>query len=415
VHTKALEKIRNHLVGAVRNTVLHNSWPDFDSYRAHLDPLAEEVLKHKKKWVSYSDVYSIFLKHAYAAIASLGSENGRLNGPLLEILDNSRIDALVGTILGYIEGIPRTYDVYAPLPSIPGLASTVELTEKFGVHRLVSHKEYPGRLRATGLMGSIVDEIDPPRFFLRFESQGYCDGTFRSSASRSALGTLKIALQQTISREFFDRRKDTPRGLGILLRNDSFSVPKQHLLLVDPASEAISNIQVELPIEVCRLLDTHTLPEERANIADATAAGTLDKMLIAVLRSTVLLHLTRKPEALRVKSSMEWAFDAYVNEDPTMSFLQTCIALEALYGDGNDGENLTKTLADRCAYLISADIRGRATIRENFRALYSARSKIVHGSASSLAPEDEHHLKWGKSVLELSIFKEINHLSLGKL
>ena len=75
---------------------------------------------------------------------------------------------------------------------------------------------------------------------------------------------------------------------------------------------------------------------------------------------------------------------------------------------------MTKTLADRCAYLVGSDIKGRRTIRENFRALYSVRSKIVHGCVGALAADEERYLDWGKSILEYSIFKEIKHLALEK-
>lgn len=135
-------------------------------------------------------------------------------------------------------------------------------------------------------------------------------------------------------------------------------------------------------------------------------------MLKAYFRLPSLLMMSNEPEAARVKSAMEWCFDSYATENTTLSFLQTCFGLEALFGEESGSENLTKTLADRCAYLTGTNIKGRKTIRDNFKSLYEIRSKIVHGSATSLGSNETHYLSWGRNVLEVSILKEVKHLDL---
>jgi hypothetical protein len=106
---------------------------------------------------------------------------------------------------------------------------------------------------------------------------------------------------------------------------------------------------------------------------------------------------------------MEWAIDASATENQTIRFLQICIALEAILGEEAPSEGLTKTLADRCAYLVSKDIRRRRAIREDFQKLYGARSKLVHGRRRSLHAAEAVLLEWGERLLQEVIDREIDN------
>jgi hypothetical protein len=92
--------------------------------------------------------------------------------------------------------------------------------------------------------------------------------------------------------------------------------------------------------------------------------------------------------------------------------LQVCFGLESLLGDAVGSESLTSTLADRCAYLVGSDIKGRNSIREQFKELYAIRSKLVHGTATWLDPNQRHFLRWERSIFEFAIFQEVKHLGM---
>lgn len=76
-------------------------------------------------------------------------------------------------------------------------------------------------------------------------------------------------------------------------------------------------------------------------------------------------------------------------------------------------ENLTNTLADRCAYLLGDSIPKRRNIRENFKKLYDVRSKLVHGRKASLDDEQSKFLGFAQSVLNSVIWKEISFIGEG--
>ena len=92
--------------------------------------------------------------------------------------------------------------------------------------------------------------------------------------------------------------------------------------------------------------------------------------------------------------------------------MQLCIGLEAIFGDFTFETGLTKTLADRCAYVVSKSIKERKTIRDRFQTLYKIRSKIVHGKTLTLDRNDEGYLLWGRQILKKAIWKELEKLEL---
>ena len=414
MHQSAVESLRKHIVGSLRQCVLAETWPVFESYSQHVRSLASEVIKHKKQWLTVSDVYSIFVDHVYQAVLPYKQENFGVNGLLSENLSNDDFSALVQRLVDYYEGIPRKYSMYIPMPSISPLLETVNITDTVRIERVTSRSILPGNTRTGGLLGLLSDKIEPPIYYLVFEISGYCSRNFTSSVARHALSFFKIAMQQAVARGLYKQGNNNIAGLGLLSTWASYNVPKHFLVAVDHQPSASPTESLELPIEICRFLESHEFAEENRQLATAVDEGELPRLLTTYLNSAAKLHVTDNQDVARVKLASEWAFDAYLNENLTLSFLQTCIALEALFGDDNDGDNVTKTLADRCAYLVGNDIKGRRTIRENFRALYSVRSKIVHGCVGALAPDEERYLDWGKSILEYSIFKEIKHLSLDK-
>ena len=103
------------------------------------------------------------------------------------------------------------------------------------------------------------------------------------------------------------------------------------------------------------------------------------------------------------------AFDSHANDNDTLAFIQACIGIEAVIGDDTK-DNITATLADRCAYLLGDSISARKKIREKFEKLYDIRSKVVHGRKACLDDEQRHFLDYAQIMLKRVIGKEISFI-----
>ena len=196
--------------------------------------------------------------------------------------------------------------------------------------------------------------------------------------------------------------------------NTHYSVEKARLLCLDKHAEPRPNFYVDLPLDVSRLIEKLEFSTANKTLNAAAEKNSLQTTLAEQLRLPALLATSTTPESSRVRAASEWCFDSYASESQTLAFLQVCIGLEALFGEDSESEALTKTLADRCAYLLGTSVKGRSSIRDNFRALYKARSKIAHGNALSLAASERGYMEWGRNVLEYAIAKELKYLGLEK-
>lgn len=135
-------------------------------------------------------------------------------------------------------------------------------------------------------------------------------------------------------------------------------------------------------------------------------------ILLSKLRSVsaVLDCPDSVPDAPRIKTALEWEFEAADADDDTVAFVQTCIALEALLGSATQDEPLVARLADRCAYLLGKGETEREEIRKAFRRMYAVRSQLVHGRKAKLGREETEQLSVAKKLLRVVSDREIANL-----
>jgi hypothetical protein len=80
----------------------------------------------------------------------------------------------------------------------------------------------------------------------------------------------------------------------------------------------------------------------------------------------------------RVVSALNWLIDSRQETNLSAAFVKTSIALESLF-IFNDNEPLTRSLSERCAFILSSYPHIRAKVSQIVRDFYDARSGIVHG------------------------------------
>jgi hypothetical protein len=91
----------------------------------------------------------------------------------------------------------------------------------------------------------------------------------------------------------------------------------------------------------------------------------------------------------RLRSAIEWAFEAERAREASASLVESFIALEALLGDEEEESiasgRITDRLADRYAFLVGTTLMERARARDEFKRLYKVRGRVVHGNQSRAA------------------------------
>lgn len=236
---------------------------------------------------------------------------------------------------------------------------------------------------------------------------GYFGSRADGAGAKGAIKVFKIALQRLLSSNVF-KISELKSNSGVLAYSSDHTIPKAHLVAVDNSSVSPEVSSVELSLDLSRVLACLEIELSDTSNKEILELKAFHALLQIQLRNIPDLVSNQSDEAVRIKASMEWCFDSYCSLDPTISFLQVCIGLEALFGEANQTELLTRMLSDRCAYLVGRSHESRGIIRENFKKLYEVRSKIVHGVTTSLDSDQVSYLDWGRNILEASILKELN-------
>jgi hypothetical protein len=408
-----MQKIENKIKGSLKNCQIKDNWPQYESFSIHVDSLGEEVLKHKKEWLERWDVYSIFYDLVSEAITAHRTEDTpNLEGNLWDILGEEKGLELTENIKNYFFSIPRTFDIYIPLPRLSDSPPTnIQLSDNIYITSFKDPNEIPGGYQE-GLLGLFGAKLELNKPYLRQRITGYCGNRLENSSNKKAINNFKILLQQGLTRDIFKANQESLAKLGLLGGLKHHQIPKAHVTHIDQQRTPLKLVQLELPLDFCQWLNNLTF-----NFEDEPLNHIIDnpeKILPVIFRKPIDLIECQKDESRRILSAIQWCLDSYIVENQTLAFLQVCIGLEALFGDDTYNGGLTEMLADRCAYLVSNDIKGRKSIKKDFKELYDARSKIVHGNATELDSNDKWHLNWGRRILEYAIMKEIKHLNLGK-
>jgi len=413
LHSNAIQKIENKVKGSLQNCQIKDNWPQYESFAVHVESLSKEILQHKKEWLNMSDVFSIFYNLIYQVVNENTEEGKTQEGNLWDILGEEKGLNLTESIKNYLLSIPRSYDVYIPIAKVSeNILTSVQLSENISLHVFEEAEQIPGEYQS-GLF-NFGNKLEINTVYFRQRPTGYCGNRLESVSLKKAISNFKILLQQGIFRKLFKVAPSGKTNLGLLSGLNYHQVPKARVTSVDQTSESPKLVDVELPLDFSKFLDKIDFNWEGNHLTRAKESGKTEQAIAAILKKAIELIECEAEESRRVKSAIEWRFNSDTVENQTLAFLQVCIGLEALLGDDKTKDNLTETLADRCSYLISSDIKGRKTIKKQFKVLYDVRSKLVHGNVTELDSHQKESLGWGKIILEYAILKEIKHLNLGK-
>jgi len=416
MHPNAIDIIKRHIAGVLKNCVIEAGWPNVRSCYQHVESLSTELLKHKKEWINIDDVYSIFFTVTYDQLAAQLKSAEDKNGPLKDLLDEAGIKTLTEYLTKFYCEIPIAYNIYLKIPEGNIAFPSLQLSQNFALAFFSKGDEIPWGedLRQGGLLAALSDpsHFHKPKAYFKFSISGYCRNNYRNQTVRRALTNLKIAIFQALYANIIRISDRRPAAFGLLGELTHHSIEKHYLECVEKYPIATRTIRVELPFDLSLFLSSLEINETKSSPLVHISSDQHSLVFGRIFKAVSALINCDSENTGRIKSAIEWYIDSYTTENTTISFLQICIALEAIFGDDNGREGITKTLADRCAYLIGTSIQDRKKIRERFEKLYSVRSKLVHGSVASLTHDERQNLEWGREIAIQSIQKEIMNLKL---
>jgi len=398
MHHSAKKAMRQHAVGFLKNVTVLGRRIRHESFTAHFESVAKEILKHKHDWVTTQDVYFIFLSCTENAIATVPQGDVGEVRQLTAVIGGDGLDKLADELVAFFESLPRTYTARIPIPELHGVGTFVRVSDVISINKYQSDTV----LRGTGLLALVQEKETAFTYALELQVKGYAGFGGQSSAARHALTGYKLILQQLVSQNLVGPKSGIVT-LPMMLRQTKLAKPKPTIEFIEEAPGPIAPFAVELPPELAELLSSYSF-----RLKSTEEAGKTDEIITA-LGNAAWLYVAEGEGVGRLRTACEWHLDGLASFSPTMALVQTSIGFEALFGEDDENSSLTRMLADRCAYLVAPNLVARKQMRDMFFKFYRARSKIVHGNSIFLSEADEDLLIWGRRMLQLAIGKEMVH------
>lgn len=420
-HEKAREALKKHLENILSSCVIDNGTANFGrSKYEDLNKYINEAKKHKKPWMRDIDLYVLLYKQVSDYLEEQKIQE--ISGHIKDIIGEKGITSLCDKVISFIESIPRKYLVFFELPAVHGLGlKEIKLTDDISFVERVGEIDFSDIKIPTGaLLGGGYDTLKKGRLYIRISVDGYTDGILENGAMKKAYSKFKqVILLSNLSGILKEGQRDLSLGLLGSISHQIFvvnsrdpNIEKYLVYFPQTVSNYISKLR--LNEDILKPTKLETLLETFENKESLTI---YDKVKILSKRLQYPLKLLKASDAYKntesIKTAIEWAFDSLTNDNDTVSFIYTCIGLEAILGDDYSRENTTKILADRCAYLLGNNLSTRKQLREKFEELYNIRSDLVHGRKASLDDEQSKFLGSAQEVLNSVIWKEISYIEEG--
>ncbi len=406
MYSKPDQRLFHLLNLALRKVTIQEGKFNFHDSLDELLRFSNEFSKNKPNIISWMDIAFHFISEVQNF-----APPKNFSGTFSELVPPKDLQIFQKKVFGFFNSLPFTYEFLIPFPWFSEFKS-----DEFNLYDDFSITRAPKNLKKAGKYNSLLDSLNiksepkTPLFFLRVFSKGFSDFGMDSSACSNALSKFKPIFQYCIAQGLLVSLKVGEKGLGfdeycnihfrIANEDNNFSV----IELPDQFRQFVLGFRPE--IKHSKFQSEYYRMVLGGKNGDPEIFAEISKPIFKLL----LLKESFRPPLSSILNALEWQFNSNLFSDHNISFINVCIALEAVLGDDKIPEKITEQLADRCALIIADSILERAKIKERFKKLYSVRSQIIHGRKRELAPEERKYLDMGRYFLNKIILKEMTKI-----
>ena len=337
---------------------------------------------------------ALFFGEVEPQLADVRSRGPTGRSLLCELPEFQDTEALANQMVEVVRGLPIRYAAMLKLPRCltnklieqgipPILGPHISIVGSWHERQNGLPQQHPESLTnnarnlvGQGLLSSFLESPDQPSItsehaaYLNIRLEGYCRSIFSNQVQKRFTYLLKSFFGLSL-------------GCGILdTAWTGVNTDPHTMTLFEEKQESFIQCKAEqLDRSVTELLNKLTLNE-----SSSLDFGGQIRMIIDVLN----IEFAR--DGVPLARATRWLFDSRANPDTAMGFMQLAICVEVLLGTSIENEGITKTLSDRCAYLIANSAMERDSLIKEFRDIYQLRSKIVHNGLGAFKRKE--HLQF---------------------
>lgn len=398
------DKIRGNYVRLLKQLEIDDIGIDFKSFVDGGYELAKilesgyvDTLYDKQGlWLLYENFKEIYLQNK--------NKFNDKTKKLAEVLSQQEVENYKDNFMSFLSQLPKEYNVYFKLPSSDLFDLTlVEVTEEISIVRVPS-KNKSNKDNISSMLGSYYRDDDNGGIYVKIKSNGYANG-FNTSAVQAAFQKFKYFIYIAWLKGCYNNKYSYVSALHAYHEDSEGSDRRIDFKLPYDAQEFAKKLELKKDVLIMPVGLFGSLSDEPRPLDTQALKRHLGDGVQYLLRSS-----EDDEETIQLKAGINWAFDALINQNETFSFVQACIAIEAILGSSNPDESLTKSIINRCVYLLGESVSERKALAEDVREIYKIRSKIVHGSRKKLKNKEIQYFNKAREILNKIIVKEIARL-----
>ncbi|WP_247269135.1 MULTISPECIES: HEPN domain-containing protein [Pseudomonas] len=388
MHPQAAAAMKNQIKHWLESIVLPSETELGTGWNQPPEGLEAAVKKQKSEWLDSSSARALLLDTLNEIYPAILERKGGMLSERIDIAEASE------TVFNAIEGVPYDYRVFFEFDlGYSAQRFNMELANGtlFTTFDVVDVKSTLGWREA---------KEDKALFFSTL-TQGYISpdrSLAKSEAATKAQGNVKNFVERALSMDVF-RFKNKLDMWGSFKELRPLIYVHQH----ESENTVKKKFSIDLPQDLCALIKKITAGYTRQQSVRDYAIP---------LQSYLQIALTQIDAAKAIRSASEWRLDSLADPSPAMRLVKVCIGLESIFGDDDCTTGLTKSLSDRCAFVLADSHEARNRIINECKDLYTLRSKIVHGVKNRLDDTGEKLLEFGDAILKRAIHKESSFLPL---
>lgn len=357
--------------------------------------------------------YVLSLRIIYKSVIGLQIDE-HSNGCLKDLTQPDKLEEISSRLFEAILDLPKEYEVRISLPGLV-LTNKEPLVLNDCIRIITKEEEDFSKagLGVEGLYGHLFSGTTPKSdvTYLCISVRGIAYNGTSCQLFQAALSIVKQFIAAALIFDTF--KEETGRALALRTElSPHFAEPK--CSIYDVLNESENPLAVEIPVTERLFLSKLELGERFLKDTDNPQK---QQRLQKEAQAFSYLFRDRTDdekidnEAGRVRTALEWFFNALANDNQTFAHVQLCIAMEALLGERNERDNIMDRLSNRCAFLIGRNPIERRMMKKRVEDAYDMRSRIVHRGEIKLSLQDSSISHSFRTLLRISLRKEISGIA----
>jgi len=397
LNPQSIDALKKKLIPSLENIVIEYGLVKYDTDNPHLQAFLNEANKHFSDHITDIEIRGLLYNMALESIPN--SQQIIHPTKFIDLRMPEIIKDVSERLLAFLQSLPRSYEFIISLPTLNSSFHTpIHIGDTISLEIISDIEDFQREFSIGDIDFVFAKNNFRPTTILRIFTKGYASPEKGPKYLRynSAIVSFFSYLRHFISLSI-------TKGLLKETINQYFLplFTQVRAVFFDKSSDITQKFYLAIPQDISNFL--LSLEYAGGSTIDESYFSKFGNLELLSRLQTFSIEDYDSKDIEAILSALEWLFDGLSASSETTGLINLCIGLEAIVGNNLPEAGIKFGISDRCAYLTGNNEKDRKLIRNNISALYTLRSKLVHGRQRRLEQDEMHHLFLAKGALMKAI------------